>query len=327
MTAEQWNASRVPAEGTEHVESYFARLNDPQGDRALWIKATVLIRRDGRRLAEAWAIAFQRGQRAVAVKDTTPLAEARFGSDGLACDVAGLSLRPGRITGTVGAGADRIRVDLNFSTESQPLLLFGDPAVYSARLPSSKLLTPYPSEHFEGTYQVRGETIEVAGWSGMQGHNWGSRHAERYAWGHVSAWDDADDLVLEAVTAQVRIGPVLTPRLSYLVVRTGDNEIAVNGFAAFTRTRARVSGFRSWRFSSATKAGRVVGEFTADPSDFAGLRYENPGGSITYCLNSKLAAARLRVERPGLATIEATTKRAAFEIGTKDSRHGVEVLL
>src|SRR5213595_1975475 len=77
-----WNAVRCPENAAGgHVESYFLKLNDPSGNLALWIKATILVREGGTpRVAEAWAIAFTRDGRHVAVKETSPLARATFGS-------------------------------------------------------------------------------------------------------------------------------------------------------------------------------------------------------------------------------------------------------
>ena len=43
-----------------HVESYFLKINDRQGERALWVKATMLARSKtvAEPVAESWAIAF-----------------------------------------------------------------------------------------------------------------------------------------------------------------------------------------------------------------------------------------------------------------------------
>ncbi len=61
-----WNAVRFEPGSRGHVESYFFKLNDPAGNRALWLKATILARLDGSPpVAEAWAIAFERGVEAV----------------------------------------------------------------------------------------------------------------------------------------------------------------------------------------------------------------------------------------------------------------------
>ncbi len=50
------NATHFRAPGQPHVESWFAKLVEPRGDRALWLKCTVLARDRAAAVAEAWAI-------------------------------------------------------------------------------------------------------------------------------------------------------------------------------------------------------------------------------------------------------------------------------
>ena len=46
---------------------------------------------------------------------------------------------------------------------------------------------------------------------------------------------------------------------------------------------------------------------------------------MTYCLNSKLAHGRVRIEVAGREPIDLTTRCAALELGTKDADHGVQM--
>jgi hypothetical protein len=56
-----------------------------------------------------------------------------------------------------------------------------------------------------------------------------------------------------------------------------------------------------------------------------GLYYENPEGPPTYCLNSKLAHARLEIEARGRPPFAVRSRAAALEIGTLDPTHGVRM--
>ena len=65
----------------------------------------------------------------------------------------------------------------------------------------------------------------------------------------------------------------------------------------------------------------------AELSDFVALRYDNPPGGRKTCLNSKIASARVTLTRKGSAPVTLTTQsRAAFEILTERTDHGVPVL-
>jgi hypothetical protein len=159
----------------------------------------------------------------------------------------------------------------------------------------------------------------------MQGHNWGRRHTHLYAWMHCNAWDDADDLVVEGITARVMFGPVLSPPITLVIAaRAGERHSFVLP-GSLWRARGRIEP-RSWRFRAANASARIEGEFSADTGDFVGLHYENPDGAMTYCLNSKIARGRVRLEVADRPAVEASTSAAALEIGTRDPRHGVRML-
>ena len=315
-----------------HVESYFLKLNDPSGRRALWIKATILVREGGTpRVAEAWAIAFDREGRHRAAKETVPLARARFDASRLDVEVAGVTLGERRAHGEVKSGDTRIAFDLVFDTPERsgaPLVPFPTERMYETPLPSSKTVSPYPHARFRGSYEVDGAKVEVDGWAGMQGHNWGARHAELYAWGHCNQWDGEDDLVLEGFTGRVKIGPVLAPPLTIVCVRHRGISYDFNGPLVLVRARGEIGRHR-WSFSAKNALGAVSGELWAETDDFVGLAYENPNGEQTYCLNSKIARGRIRLSirgRRGNVDVEAMTRAAALEIGTKDANHGVVML-
>ena len=325
-----------------HVESYFLKLNDPDGRRALWLKATILARRGGDVIADAWAIAFDRGRSHVAVKDSVPLRpeqsarageaqpeDARFGPRGLDAHVCKLHLYPGRVMGSVGDGERTISFDLRFTMDAPPLIPFPSERMYATRLPSSKLVSPHPDSRFTGTYTANGETVDVNGWRGMQGHNWGTRHAELYAWCHVNQWQGGADLMFEGLTARVKVGPVLAPPLTLLCVWHRGVHYHFNDPITLLRARGNIDPIdapRRWRFHAKNALAEVSGEMFADTSDFVGLSYENPDGAITYCLNSKIARGRLRLSVKGRPDLDVVTNAAAFEIGTKNAQHGVKML-
>ena len=65
----------------------------------------------------------------------------------------------------------------------------------------------------------------------------------------------------------------------------------------------------------------------APPAAFVGLRYRNPPGGIKYCLNTKIAECSLRLTdlKTGRTDTLRTANRAAFEILTDDTDHGVDM--
>ncbi|MEP7119682.1 MAG: hypothetical protein ABJE95_02185 [Byssovorax sp.] len=326
-----WNAARFEPTGLGgqrgHVESYFLKLNDREGRRALWIKATILAREGSvAPVAEAWAIAFDRAGAHAGAKEIVPFERARFSRERLDVRVADLAISAGEISGSVASHGRRIELALRFTTTSAPLVLFPSLRMYEGPLPSSKLVSPYPDARFTGHYVVDGERVDVDAWRGMEGHNWGRRHAELYAWAHCNQWENEEDLIFEGATARVKVGPLLAPPLTVLAVWSRGVRYPFNAPLVLLRSRGEI-GLRAWSFRAESRLARVEGELAAETRDFVGLRYENPDGAMTYCLNSKIAAGKLRFEVKGRPPLTARTRAAALEIGTRDPAHGIPILL
>jgi hypothetical protein len=316
-----------------HVESYFLKINDPSRPRALWIKCTILAAPGRPPVAEAWAIAFDRERRHVALKTEVPFGEARFGGEGpLDVEVAGCAMTDSRVRGALERGGQRIAWDLEIESLAPPLYLLPDPRMYVGRFPSSKSLSPKPDLRARGWVEVDGERWEVDAWPGLLGHNWGRRHAPLYAWGHVSTWDELParpgepgELVFEGVSARVAVGPLALPPLTVLCFRFRGVRYELSRPSDLLRTTARISP-RQWTFAGKNDVVSVEGELWADTADFVGLRYRNPRGQETHCLNTKLARARLEISFSGRAPRVFRSSAAALEIGTHDVRHGIRMM-
>jgi hypothetical protein len=315
------NATRFdPPSERGHVESHFLKLNDTDGRRALWLKATILRRLGEEPVAEAWAIAFDRERGHAAAKQVVPWAHATFSRDALDIAVADVRIAPDHTRGVVGG----IAWELEFAGGAAPFTPLPE-RLYGDRTSNSKLVSPHPDLRFTGEYRVGSARVEVDGWRGMQGHNWGRRHAHAYGWAHCNVWSGADDLVVEGITARVKLGPVISPPVSLLIATHRGVTHSFTLPHSLWRARGRI-GARAWEIDASNATARVRASFSADTEDFVGLRYENPDGATTYCLNSKIARGHVRLEVSRATLVEAHTRAAALEIGTRDPAHGVRMM-
>lgn len=142
----------------------------------------------------------------------------------------------------------------------------------------------------------------------------------------MAGFDNAPEAFLECAAAQVRLGPLWSPRLTLLVLRDEGEEIALNGLWQAVRAHGDYGFFR-WTLESRTPQARLHGRIAAPASAFVGLNYLNPPGGSKTCLNTKLASAEFTLERPGRpAKTFVTQSRAAFEILTDRRDHGISVV-
>ncbi len=335
---DRWNAARFrPGMAGGHYESWFQRANHPERPLAFWIRYTVFcpLGRPQEALGELWAIWFDgEAGRIAAVREAHPIAGCGFSAAGLEVAVGGARLADGRLSGEAAGQGHRLAWDLRYGGGGPPLLLLPE-SFYGRALPKAKALVGSPGAVYDGRVTVDGVEMPVEGWRGSQNHNWGSRHTDRYAWGQVAGFDGAPEAFLECTTARVRLGPAWSPQwsqlwspwLTLLVLRAEGREYALNGLGQALRARGAYRCFE-WTFDSSGPGARVRGRIHAARESFVGLTYGNPPGGAKTCLNCKIAACDLTLERPGRPPLELrTAHRAAFEILTDDASHGVPVVV
>jgi hypothetical protein len=270
-------------------ESNYLKANAPDGSRALWIKHNALVPVEGTGLGEFWAVAFQRGQLPVVVKREVPWSEVRADPDAIRLQCGDISLAPDRASGAVA----HVSWDLKMRGVQPALFHLPWARMYTGGFPKKKLLTPAPNLVFDGELRVGGERWPVDGWVGLRGHNWGTEHAFRYAYGSVNVWDDGADRTVDGFTAQIRVRGRTSPWLTSVVGRSPD--VAKNrlrhwlgsGTVALDRWTAR------WP----RPGGGVRLEMTTAPEAYAGLRYVHPDARESFCYNTKFADVIWEVER------------------------------
>lgn len=315
-----------------HVESWFLKANEPDGRRALWLRCTIFARAPLAPVAEAWAVAFDRHRGHVAVKSTVGLDAARFARDAFDVEVDGCALSSSQARGALASGRGSLAWDVAIGPPlSAPIVHFASRVMYRDGVPPfSKLVTPLSDARATGTLRVdRGggdvDLWDIDGWPMMTGHNWGKGNAELYAWTHCNTWD-VPGLVFEAMSARVRIGPLLSPMATYAFVRYRGKSWDLSGARALTKNRGSIS-LRRWEMTGEQGGLEVSCDVAAENDDIVGLHYLNPTGPITNCLNTKLARARLELRLPDGETITSRSRAAALEIGTIEPGHGIRMYL
>ncbi len=310
-----------------HVESYFLKANDPEGARAVWLKATIFASDHDptRAVAEAWAIAFDREHGHTAVKTWVPYESARFSPTALDVSVASCRFTSEAWKGDIASGERSVAFDLALGGEADPLMHFPRPFLYDAPFPSTKIVSLAFDARVSGRVVVNGASWDVSRWGATVGHNWGRRHAPHYAWGHCNVWHEAGAaLAFEGLTARAGVGALSLPAMTLLAVRHAGRTHTLTGALSMVKNHGDVS-LRRWTFGGKGQHIAIEGEMRAETDDFVGLFYANPDGKTTHCLNSKLAHAELSVTLRGQPPMKLTSNAAALEIGTRDPMHGIRM--
>ncbi len=191
-------------------ESYYLKAAHPTEPKAVWIRHTVHKRPNADPAGSLWFTVFDReAGPPVAIKQT--LSAPRAGQEEL-LRIGNARFGRGEASAHVEVDGREAGWDLRFDSAEDQLHHLPRPFMYNAPLPRTKLLTPLPAARFSGAVDLDGRLLDLGGWTGMVGHNWGAEHAERWIWLHGSGFEGrSEDTWLDLGIGRIKVGPVTAP--------------------------------------------------------------------------------------------------------------------
>ena len=228
-----------------------------------------------------------------------------------------------RADGTCGAAEWSLR----FGSHEHELRHLPREWLYRAPLPRTKLTSPAPAASFEGSLQIAGEReIELDGWRGMIGHNWGAEHAERWIWLHGIGFDGAPEAWLDVALGRLKIAGRLTPWVANGALSIGGKRMRIGGLGA--RGLRVQEGPHGCTLRLPGERGLVVEARASVPQGTAaGWHYGDPDGGAGHdVVNCSIAALELTAQSPGEpARSLHSAHGAVYELGMRERDHGVPI--
>jgi hypothetical protein len=305
--APRWTSVRA---GRGHYESFYLRAVHPSEPRGVWIRYTVTVPPGGRPSGQLWFTYFARPGPPRAVR--IDCGEPRTG-EGTGIRLGDATFDEAAASGAAAADGASASWGLRWRSAEQPLMHLPRDWMYSARLPRTKLLSLRPTAVFDGVLEVDGETIEVAGWPGMTGHNWGEEHAQTWIWLSGLAFDRrGPGTWLDVAVARIRLGPVRSPWIASGAVSLDGRRFRLGGpgrrvavLAQDDRCSLRIPG----------QGVRVDVSASAPADAFVAWDYADPSGRGRRVLNCSVADMSVAVGLPQREVELIGDGRAAYELG------------
>lgn len=283
--SEQDNLPATPGRGG-HYEAWYLTFSDPDAKTGYWIRYTLHAPAGGPVAGRLWFARFDHS----APENTFGLNRGgEFASQPGAFEVriGDAVLRSGHLAGALEGDGRSVRWDLDFEAGGPTYRMLPD-VLYRGGLAPSKPYVPNPDTRFTGTIEIDGDRIALESVPGQQGHVYGSRHAERWAWAQCNDFPSEPGTVLVALVAQGRRGPLLTPHTTFIGVRRND------GWIRFRKvSRRRDWGLGVWRIDTNAGRYRLSGAVRVAPERMIRADYEDPDGTARYCHNSEVSSCRL----------------------------------
>jgi hypothetical protein len=267
-------------------EVWFLTATDPATGRGYWIRSTLSAPVSGRPSAGVWFARFDPTDPSGAFGIHRTHGEWKLDRDRFDVVIGDAEMGSGVAQGSLQGGGHEVRWDLQFSTGDPTYRLLPD-RLYRSSIAPTTPFSPNVRTKVRGTVTVDGTTEELGEAPGQQGHLYGSRHAERWAWAQCGAFVD-EDAVLHALTAQGRRGPFDTPFFTFVGVQWQGE------WTRLSRIRMRRDfDLGRWKIDVSNRRFRLTGRVEAPPDALLRARYIDPSGEPRYCHNSEIASCRL----------------------------------
>jgi hypothetical protein len=297
-------------------ESWYLKASHPTEPLGVWIRYTTHQKPGGPERGSLWFTLFGAGPLQAA--KVTPGPEALSRGDGAFIRIGESLFADGRVSGS----ALDARWDLTFEHPEPELRHLPKPWMYKAAIPKTKLTSPFPAARFSGRVAFGDRTVELADWPGMVGHNWGSEHAERWTWIHGSNFDGhGPGTWLDVAIGRIKIGPLTTPWVANGVISLDGTRYALGGLG--TRGTKVDAHPDHCTFTLPGKDIAVRGQVSAARERFVGWVYADPDGSEHNTVNCSIAQMTLDVQGAGSTVSLATGHGAAYELGMRETDHGM----
>lgn len=281
-----------------HYEVWYLTFNGHASRVGFWIRYTLEAPHAGAAHGRVWFAAFDgetAGAAPIALNRAHDASRVSLAASPFAVAIGPSTLRHDGAQGVVEGGGHRAAWDLHWEPCAETLRHL--PAlVYRTRFAGTRVLSPNPRIAVSGTVEVDGRRFDLEGEPGGQSHVWGRRHADAWAWGRCSAFDDGADAFVEALTVRVRRAGVLLPALTFLTVEIDGERHDFTGFRSALRARGRFATGR-YVFSAESRDMRVVGAFEGAPDRMVQARYADPDGTPRFCANTEVGDLTLTVQR------------------------------
>lgn len=329
------NFPRWDGHSKGYYEVWYLKFNLPDNSASLWIRFTTLSRSDGSKsIAETWAIFTDRsGMKKIGMKSTNPSTTFTFSSDGR------ISTKEGHFDkgSTEGELSQPDGQSIAWSLKYIPndsTFFHAPPFLATIGIAKSQVCKPNVNTHFSGWIQINDRRYDFENAAGCQGHIWGTRYAQRWAWGHCNLFSDPSGkrlpgAALEILSAQVKIGGLfMSPLMSALYFRTPEGkEYKWNSLKQVLSFKSEFS-LTHWVLFGEVAGTKIQIKLNASPETMAGVQYEATDGAFLYCHNTSFANATVTLtERLAEPRQFLSTLTTAFETVERTHDQSVPLIL
>ncbi len=197
--------------------------------------------------------------------------------------------------GSYGSLKDKefeIEWDLSFPLNKLSLRTFPYSWLYYSPFPKTKTTTPNLSVLYSGKIKCQGKEYLLKQAPGAQGHLWGTEHAQRWVWAHCNHFQEDPSAIFEGLSAQVKVGPWLTPHFNLFYIHLFGRDYYLNSPMKWFKNKSEYN-LKEWNFEAIQGKDRFVGKIINNPHQLMGVRYTDPDETHRYCHHDEWSTAKI----------------------------------
>ncbi len=296
-------------------ESFYLRAVSPAEPIGVWLRYTVHKRPQQDAAGSVWCTVFDASRGAPFMhRETAP--EPRAPSAGWVEILPGTAIGPAGAEGRCGPASWSLR----FTAEDAPLMHLRPRLLYRMTVPRTKLTSPAPLARIDGVLELPGRSpIELRGWPGMIGHNWGAEHAERWIWLHGCAFEGRPGSWLDVAAGRIEVGGRTTPWVLNGAVSLDGRRVGLGGLLGPRPDVEESAAGCSIALPGRRGSPPVRIRAGVPPGTAAAWRYADPNGGEHDVVNCSIAALSVELGGERLETAHG----GAFELGLRELHQGV----
>ncbi len=298
-------------------ESFYLRAVSPDEPVGVWIRHTVHKRPGARRAARCGAPCSTPAADAPVHAQAHDRASSAFPAGGWIA-VGGRQHRARRARGQLRRRA----LVAALLQRRSPSCATSPPSGSTARrcrAPSSRARRPRRASTAPSR-SPDGAAIELGGWPGMVGHNWGSEHAERWIWLHGIGFAEAPDAWLDVALGRLLIAGRMTPWVANGVLCLDGRRHRLGGLGARGLSVQESAAGAHAPDSPGGAACRCALRVESPAGSAAGWRYADPDGGEHDVVNCSVAALELTVHDARQRRSRTPAQRARRRLRAGDAR-------
>lgn len=301
-------------------ESFYLRAVDEQTGRGVWLRHTFHAEGAGAPVVgSVWVTLFGCEGGVRAAKQSTQEISAAPGEGGWV-RIGDSVFGPEGVSGSCEGAS----WSLSFEPLDRELRHLPAAWLYRAPLPKTKPESPMPIASISGTVTIGDTAVELDGWRGMVGHNWGAQHAERWIWLHGIGFAEREDAWLDLVLGRVLVAGRLLPWVGMGALALGDRRIRLGGLGHRPQVHETPRELQLEIGGADSSALSVVA--TPPEDQIVVWRYADPDGSEHHVANCSVSGLQLDFKDRHGERLQLTTRHGGtYELGMRETAHGLQV--